>query len=86
MEMSDVKQILKIFRSSSVAVDPTPARNSESFRRRFSRTLSIYDDTDNVSSIKTNGATTNGLGTTNGVTCSQEEDCPEYKYTSGYIR
>ena len=84
--MSDVKQILKIFRSSSVAVDPTPARNSESFRRRFSRTLSIYDDTDNVSSIKTNGATTNGLGPTNGVTSSQEEDCPEYKYTSGYIR
>jgi len=69
-------------RSSSVAVaaDPTPSRNSESFRRRFSRTLSVYDDNDSGSPIKTNGVTTNG------VTAGHEEDSSEYKYTSGYVR
>ena len=72
----------KKFRSSSVAVtaDPAPSRNSETFRRRFSRTLSIYDDNDTGSGIKTNGVTSNGI------TSGHEEDSSEYKYTSGYVR
>ena len=42
--------------------------------------MSIYDDNDTGSPAKTNGATTNG------VTSGHEEDCSEYKYSSGYVR
>ena len=80
--MSDQKNFKKS-RSSSVAVEPTPVRNSEVFRRRFSRTLSIYDEPESGSSGKTNGVTTNG---SSGLTSSQDEEPSEYKYTSGYVR
>ena len=67
--------------------------SSDTLRRRFSRTLSIYDDTD--SNVKTNGYTSasgsvqNGVnGTSNGVSNDNEEEdsTSKYKYSSGYVR
>ena len=48
---------------------------SEALRNRFSRTLSIYGDTDTETAVK---PTTNGESTGSGQ--------QEYKYSSGYVR
>eukprot|EP00090_Calanus_glacialis_P006545 TRINITY_DN15097_c1_g1_i1.p1 TRINITY_DN15097_c1_g1~~TRINITY_DN15097_c1_g1_i1.p1 ORF type:complete len:660 (-),score=107.70 TRINITY_DN15097_c1_g1_i1:1496-3475(-) len=64
----------RTIRSSSVAVEPVSPRATEAVRSRFSRTLSIYDDTDTKNDIS---QVSNG---------TKEEDPKEYKYTSGYVR
>jgi len=63
----------RTLRSSSVAVEPVTSR-SDSLRSRFSRTLSIYDDTETRNAIS---QISNG---------TKEEEPTEYKYTSGYVR
>jgi len=65
----------RTIRSSSVAVEPVTSRSIDAVKSRFSRTLSIYDDTDTSSAIST---VANGL--------KDEEEPKEYKYTSGYVR
>lgn len=57
-----------------MAVETVTPRATEAVRSRFSRTLSIYDDTDTKNDISQ---------VSNGTT---EEEPKEYKYTSGYVR
>jgi len=71
---SSVVPETRTFRSSSVAVEPvTPP--TDALRSRFSRTLSIYDDTETRNAIS---QISNGK--------KEEEEPTEYKYTSGYVR
>ena len=66
-------------------MEPSSSKSSsDTLRRRFSRTLSVYDDPD------TGSGTTNGYGDTasNGVTngVDTETEPSKYKYSSGYVR
>ena len=73
------------YRSSSIAVEPSSKDTLRS--RRFSRTISIYDDVDSTKT-NSNGIYSNGIETTSEVNgLSTEPDIkPEYKYSSGYVR
>ena len=79
-------------RSSSIAAEPASNRSSTStdtIRRRFNKTLSIYDDTDNGTSYTNGNGYSNGDSYTSSIdndTSKQEEETPKYKYSSGYVR
>ena len=71
-------------------MEPSSSKSSsDTLRRRFSRTLSVYDDPDTGSGAAAAG-TTNGYGDTasNGVTngVDAETEPSKYKYSSGYVR
>jgi len=66
----------RTIRSSSVAIEPVTPR-TDPLRSRFSRTLSIYDDTDTRNAISAAAQMSNG---------KEEEPTEPYKYTSGYVR
>ena len=73
-------------------MEPSSSKSSsDTLRRRFSRTLSVYDDPDTGSGAAAAG-TTNGYGDTasisNGVTngVDTETEPSKYKYSSGYVR
>ena len=70
-------------------MEPSSSKSSsDTLRRRFSRTLSVYDDPDTGSGAAAAG--TNGYGDTasNGVTngVDAETEPSKYKYSSGYVR
>lgn len=80
------------YRSSSIAAEPASNRSSTStdtIRRRFNKTLSIADDTDNGTSYTNGNGYSNGDSYTSSInndTSKQEEEAPKYKYSSGYVR
>jgi len=80
------------YRSSSIAAEPASNRSSTStdtIRRRFNKTLSIYDETDNGTSYTNGNGYSNGDSYTSSIdndTSKQEEEAPKYKYSSGYVR
>lgn len=80
------------YRSSSIAAEPASNRSSTStdtIRRRFNKTLSINDDTDNGTSYTNGNGYSNGDSYTSSIntdTSKQEEEAPKYKYSSGYVR
>ena len=88
MQTINISNIYFVIRSSSIAAEPASNRSSTStdtIRRRFNKTLSIYDDTENTTS---NGISNGDTYTSSVIddTIKQEEEAPKYKYSSGYVR